>query len=474
MSVEIKSVIKVLKNELNAALGRKQELVELLSEADLTRAKDRLENFDDRISLALSQYDPTLHNAANRPDKKRKGKEPKKTAKLPIPFQRMINQQATAFLFGEQGTFSNQTEEADEAFAEFMGIIKDTRFHSTIREAKTLAGAETISAKLYHLYLDDSGNIALKTKVLAYSKGDHLYYKKDEFGKLIVFGRYYETTNNDKTTEKHFDVYTSEQIYRGKTSGIGWKVDVETNFIGKIPVIIYEQPVEWDGVQPLIERREEIQCKDADVNDYFADPKLVGEGIIKGLPDSEDTGAVIQVQNGGKVAYLTYDTAPENRTNEYHTLERLIYGMTFSADISFDSIKNMSVPSGKAWQYVFMAPLLKAKNHQDRYGELIDREINLVKAVMKVLFPKLDSDGKIDLLDVSYEFASPMPDDVLDDLTNIKTAVEAGVMSIEGGVRQNPLVENHGLELDRLAQEKAQEQQRQQNLRLMDITEPTF
>ena len=60
MSVEIKSVIKVLKNELNAALGRKQELVELLSEADLTRAKDRLENFDDRISLALSQYDPTL------------------------------------------------------------------------------------------------------------------------------------------------------------------------------------------------------------------------------------------------------------------------------------------------------------------------------------------------------------------------------------------------------------------------------
>jgi hypothetical protein len=93
---------------------------------------------------------------------------------------------------------------------------------------------------------------------------------------------------------------------------------------------------------------------------------------------------------------------------------------------------------------------------------------------MKVLFPKLDSDGKIDLLEVSYEFASPMPDDVLDDLTNIKTAVEAGVMSIEGGVRQNPLVEDHGQELERLAQERAQEQQRQQNLRLMDITEPTF
>ena len=59
MSIEISSVINVLKNELNAALGRKQELVELLSEADLTRAKDRLENFDDRIVTALSQYDPT-------------------------------------------------------------------------------------------------------------------------------------------------------------------------------------------------------------------------------------------------------------------------------------------------------------------------------------------------------------------------------------------------------------------------------
>ena len=51
MSIEISSVINVLKNELNAALGRKQELVELLSEADLTRAKDRLENFEDRKSV---------------------------------------------------------------------------------------------------------------------------------------------------------------------------------------------------------------------------------------------------------------------------------------------------------------------------------------------------------------------------------------------------------------------------------------
>ena len=473
MSVEIKSVIQVLKNELNAALGRKQELVELLSESDLTRAKDRLENFDDRIGIALSQYDPTLHDAANRPDKRRKGKEPKKTAKLPIPFQRMINQQATAFLFGREGTFSNNNKDTDEAFRAFMGIINNTRFHSTIREAKTLAGAETISAKLYHLYLED-GEVAVKTKILAYSKGDHLYYKKDEFGKLIVFGRYYETTTNDKTIEKHFDVYTSEQIFRGKSSGIGWKVEVEANFIGKIPVIIYEQPVEWDGVQPLIERREEIQCKDADVNDYFADPKLVGEGIVKGLPDPDDTGAVIQVQNGGKLSYLTYDSAPENRTNEYHTLERLIYGMTFSADISFDTIKNMTIPSGKAWRYVFMAPLLKAKNHQDRYGELIDREINLIKAIMKVLFPKMDSSNEIDLLDVSYEFASPMPDDVLDNLTNIKTAVDGGFMSLEGAVRQNPLVKDYGQELERLAQERAQEQQRQQNLRMIDITEPTF
>jgi SPP1 family phage portal protein len=473
MSVEIKSVIQVLKNELNAALGRKQELVELLSESDLTRVKDRLENFDDRIGIALSQYDPTLHNAANRPDKKRKGKEPKKTAKLPIPFQRMINQQATAFLFGQEGTFSNNNKDTDEAFRSFMGIINNTRFHSTIREAKTLAGAETISAKLYHLYLED-GEVAVKTKILAYSKGDHLYYKKDEFGKLIVFGRYYETTTNDKTIEKHFDVYTSEQIFRGKASGIGWKVEVEANFIGKIPVIIYEQPVEWDGVQPLIDRREEIQCKDADVNDYFADPKLVGEGVIKGLPDPDDPGAVIQVQNGGKLSYLTYDSAPENRINEYHTLERLIYGMTFSADISFDTIKNMTIPSGKAWRYVFTAPLLKAKNHQDRYGELIDREINLIKAIMKVLFPKMDSSNEIDLLDVSYEFASPMPDDVLDDLTNIKTAVDGGFMSLEGAVRQNPLVEDYGRELERLAQERAQEQQRQQNLRMIDITEPTF
>lgn len=470
---KVVKLAEMLGNQLNAALGRKQKLIELIDNSDLTRLKSRLDNHDERVCNALKEYIPENHKVMLRKDKKRKGKPDKIVAKLPIPFQKVINLQATAFLFGEPVVFSNHSDDknTEEAFNLFRQILEETRFNSTIRECKTIAGSETLCAKLYHLYLDGN-DVKVKTKVLSKSHGDSLYFKKDEYGKLIMFARGYEVKNDNGVNEPHFDVYTDETIYRGKRSGVGWEKTIEVNFIGKIPVIIYEQPVEWDGVQPLIERREEVQCKDADVNDYFADPKLVCSGIVEGLPDPDDIGAVMQMENGGKAGYLTYDSAPENRKNEYNSLERLIYGMTFSADISFDSIKNMTIPSGEAWKYVFMAPLLKAKNQQDRYGELISREINLIKAVMKVMSPEMavNDNNPIDNLDISFEFSTPMPNDTKDRLEEIARSIEAGILSQYTGVRTNPLVKNPDQEYKLIKREEEILEQR----RTARIGEPTY
>lgn len=455
-----KEVIRTLKNNLNAAIGRKQALMDLIENNDIGRLQSKMTYNGGRVSEALKQYDPRRHKVMYRPDKIRKGKDPKIVNKLSIPYQKEINKQATAFLFGSPIQFSNNSEKgkADKAFEFFQQILKDTRFDSNIRTCKTIAGAETECAKLYHLYLDDKDNVQVIVKILAQSMGDKIYTRFDDFGRMVMFGRGYKITDMEGQDENHFDVYTSETIYRAVQKALGWEVTTETNFIGKIPVLYYSQDTEWGDVQTLIERRESILSKSADTIDYHASPKLVAEGDIKGLPDPDDPGEVFVLNSQGKVSYLTYDSAPESRLQECRDLERFIYSMTGTADISFDSIKDMSIPSGVAWEYVFMSPLIKARNHQDKYGELIDREINVIKAIMGVMRPELVASGELDALDISFTFSTPMPNDLISTLDEIQKAIDTGTMSRETAVGLNPMIKDPKEELIRLQKEETERQ----------------
>lgn len=434
--------------------------MELIENSDIGRLQSKMTFNGARVGDALKQYDPNRHNVIYRPDKIRKGKDPKIVNKLPIPYQKEINKQATAFLFGSPIQFSNNSEKgkADKAFEFFQQILKDTRFDSNIRTCKTIAGSETECAKLYHLYIDEKGEIQVLVKILAQSFGDKIYTRFDDFGRMMMFGRGYTITGLDGKDEIHFDIYTSDYIYRATQKALGWEVTTETNFIGKIPVLYYSQETEWNDVQRLIERREDILCKSADSNDYHTGPKLVAEGKVEGLPDPDDPGEVIVLKSEGKVSYLTYDSAPESRLQECKDLERFIYSMTGTADISFDSIKDMSIPSGVAWEYVFMSPLIKARNHQDKYGELIDREINVIKAIMGVIRPELVSTGEMDVLDISFSFSTPMPNDLIGTLDEIQKAIDTGTMSRETAVGLNPMIKDPKEELVRLQKEDAERQ----------------
>lgn len=479
---KITQITKVLSNHLNAAIRRKQNLISLINNGDINRLLPKLCNKSQQIRQAIEEYNPSKHKVTKRPNKPQKDKPDIETAKIPIPYQKVINMQATAFLFGSPVQFSDNSEvseaqddngeiirtsKAAEAFERFKQILKDTRFDSNMRTCKTLAGSETLCAKLYHLYLDPENELQVMVKILAKSYGDDLYYKFDDFGRLIIFARQFKIQDDEGNDEIHCDIYTAETIYRCTQEAIGWDVVAEKNPVGKIPVLLYPQEREWADVQAIIERREDIQCKDADMNDYFANPKVVGEGLVAGAINPDDPAQIIQTQNGGKVYYLTYDSAPENRKRECDTLDSFIYGLTYSVNPASDVIKEMRIPSGVSWEYMFMFPMLKAKNYQDQYGELIDREINVIKAIIGVLYPELKLNGQLDALNVSYQFSTPMPDNVADTLDIIQKSIDTGTMSQETAVSQNPRIKDPKTEMERLNREAEKKS-------LSNAVEPTF
>lgn len=107
-----------------------------------------------------------------RPDKPRKNRQPYKVEKLPRRRQVYINEVELFFLLGNPISWkpSLDMEGKDEAFDAYMQFLKDTRFNTTMRQAKRLAGAETESAKVYHIY-NDGGKPAVKVLVISKSKG---------------------------------------------------------------------------------------------------------------------------------------------------------------------------------------------------------------------------------------------------------------------------------------------------------------
>lgn len=127
---------------------------------------------------------------------------------------------------------------------------------------------------LFHTFRNDEGKADVLIKVLAKSLGDDIYYRKDQFGRLIDFARGYCLQEVGGEIQYYVDIYTKKILYHCKRSTMGWDVEEEVNITGKLPLILFEQEPECAGVEPMINRKEWTISRTADVNDRFSDPHL--------------------------------------------------------------------------------------------------------------------------------------------------------------------------------------------------------
>lgn len=443
---------------------REQEFDELLASKNIDRIKDKMYTHGDDALAALKEYDTFSHEIMQRPDKLITDKSGaivrrEKTWKLPIPYPVYINEISVVFLYGRPVKWLQLSQGTDEAFARFLDVIKSTRFDAKIRQCKRIAGAETEAALLFRVFKNTDGTPDVQLRVLAKSKGDEIYTRFDQYENLIsVAWGYYVKEEQDRTVY-HFDIFTPEIIYRCARRNIGWDVETEVNLIGKIPIIYFRQEKEWHGVEHLIHREEYIASKTADTNDYYSDPMLlVSAGIVKNMPEKGEAAKTLitndedGVDNAAK--FLTWDNAPQSKLQEIEWLQEQILTKTFTPNITLDTLKSVSQLSAKALRTVMMLADIKASRHKEIHDELLDRTASLIVSIIgNVLDVSLAK--QCNELKVAHEWSEPFGEDVAEDLSNIVKAVEAGIMSTEGGIEMNPLVRNVMLEKDRIAEEQS-------------------
>lgn len=433
------------------SIGVKRDLYTRLQDGDVSGALQMMTERDSEVDKAIKEYNPQTHDVMFRPDKHRRDRDDYVTEKLPRSRQRYINEVELFFMLSNPIVWKKEAGD-DECYRLFLDFIKEQHFNSRMRQAKRLAGAETESAKLYHIYRDESTNDKkVKSVILARSTGYRLRTLIDQFGTMTAFAYGY-TLNESGTSVQHWDFQTPDFLIYTKRSGIGWQIETYPNPTGKINILYYRQPKAWDGVEARIKREEMLDSKIGDTNNYFADPIAEATAdVIQAMLDPDKPGKLIQLTTkDSKFGYVNPPQSSELRAAEKDDLHKSILFDTYTPDFDFENMKGMGTLTGVAIRNAMVLGYIKRDNRLEIYEEIVARDANVMIAILKFLYPE-----KADLFDelkISFEFAEPFLEDKQSKWNAIASLYKDGLLSLEIAVTMLSLTDAPEEEIERLKQ----------------------
>lgn len=449
----IEAIFNAIRNKTLNSMGVERDLMRLIQDKDISCVESLMQNRDLEVCEAIREYNPDTHEVNKRRDKLRKNREPYKVQKLPRTRQRYINEIELFFLLANPILWKNKDDTSDNAFTAYCDFLHDIRFNATMRQAKRLAGSETESAKVYHIY-QENGVARVKVTVISKSKGYTLRPLFDQYENLIAFGYGYYLKEGDRTIE-HFDIQTPEYIYHCRHGLLGWEVKALANPTGKINVIYYRQKKAWDGLQKRIDREEYIDSKAADTNNYFADPKVKATAdVIQSLADPSTVGEVIQLTGSeSSIDYLSPPEYSSMKDSEKKDLHDSILFDTFTPDFSYENMKGMGTLSGEALKRALILGYIKRDNLKEIYDEMVDREKNLIISIMaNVTHPELAVELK--RMNVEHSFAEPFNEDKDKQWSAIASLYKSGLLSLDTAVTLLSVSEAPQEEIEKIKSDK--------------------
>ena len=317
-------------------------------------------------------------------------------ARVSLAIQKLIVTRAVSFIFGNDVIINCEPENVtQESILKAINSVSfDAKIRTINRKVANSIFSTTEGAELWYVTEEEQAHerygfktkFRLKCAELSPLKGDILYPYFDNNNNLVAFSREYIIKKLDITQdERYFETYTAEQI-------IKWKFDEKwqlcegypkQNAIGKIPIVYgCQRKAEWEDVQGLIERLEKLLSNFADTNDYHASPKIFTTGQILGWAKKGESGAIIEGDKDATAQYLSWNNAPESVRLEIDTLLKMIYTISQTPDISFDSVKGLGNVSGVALKLLFMDAHLKVKEKQEIFDDYLQRRISIILAFL--------------------------------------------------------------------------------------------
>jgi SPP1 family phage portal protein len=396
-----------------------------------------------------------------------------------IPWQEIIVERRVGFTLSHPVTtdviWDTESDKEKQLVKLVERIQNDNKMDYKNKEIlrRKLSELEVAVIWYYATTDDPKQKFTLNSKIVSHELGDTLYPLFDVNGTMIAFRRDYKLSEGGKMIE-HSDIYTSEFEYKYIKKEGSWMLDPDAvgrsgetgdyvpanpvpNVAKKILVEYYNQkkPV-WAKVQSMINRHETLTSNHGGMNDKFGAPIFTVAGEIQGEIIDNAQGSILQLENGATADYAQLSSEPESIKLEQTNLEKFIYTMSQTPNISFDQMMTIGAMSGFAAEMLLTDPHMAVRAEEETFGMGLQRRLNILKTAIGALIDtSLANEAKtVQLKPVITPY---LPMNVTEVVDNLSVAVTGGIMSKETAVEQNPLVEDSEVELDRMKDDKTEE-----------------
>lgn len=326
--------------------------------------------------------------------------------------------------------------------AEYWYVVKDEGFWRRVlaQVKKVFGGTVTPQYKL-------------RCTIWSPFRGDKLYPFFDETGDYLAMSREYSVMDIDGTETVYFMTVTNEKVYRWRMDDTWVKVSEFKHGFDKNPTIYSCRPQPLcHNIKPIRERLERLMSNFADCIDRCFFPYLILDGEINGVPQQSGKNRMIKLTNGGKVYYLNWDQSSEAVRLELNELWNKAYQLTNTPQLSLEALRGLGdIPSGRAFQFLFMGTNLAIDNHAEVIGEHIQRRYNFLTSAVGSL--NVEYMQAAQTIDIETEIQPFTIDDVAEKIKNALDACGQPIASLKTGVLMAGLVDNVDDEVQEIEEE---------------------
>lgn len=415
------------------------------------------------------EFYPFLHPVITDPDYKDEYDEETNTwdrkTRITYALQMLATKRMTELTFGipVQRVYYPQNDRQKELQKYIENIFNRNHIDSVNIERGNMlfASCEVMTLwyaveQRHNTYGFDS-NIKLRCRTFSPMNGDTIYPLFDEYGDLIALSIEYTRTDGDDTNT-YFDMYTATRHVKwsnAESKGSEMKIveNEDTSAIGKIPAvyIVRKYPI-WEDTSRMVYEMEWSISRNGNYLRKNSKPVFVvaaTEDIPFGQEKSEkkEFRTVLQIPQGATANYVTWSGAIENLKYSIDELREMFFTQLQLPDWSYEKMKSTPM-SGEARKQLFIDCQMKVKDESGRILEALDREVNVVKAYLKVMLPSDAAD--IDALEVENVITPFQINDEREIITNIMTATGGkAIMSQREGVE----LYGHSKDVDKTMEE---------------------
>ena len=232
--------------------------------------------------------------------------------------------------------------------------------------------------------------LKLRCRTFSPMDGDELYPFFDEYGDMIAMSIGY-VRKVGRNSVSFFDTYTKDRHIKWSNESGEWQVVEDENItLLKIPCIYAYRPTPiWEDTSHNVFEMEWALSRNGNYLRENSKPRFVvfsDEIISYGDEKSGDNEfkSVMQYPNGARAEYITWAQATDSLKYYIEQLRSLFFTQLQLPDWSYEKMSQQAL-SGESRKQMFIDAELKVGDESGRLLEFFDREINVVKAFLKLM-----------------------------------------------------------------------------------------